>query len=238
MAFDQILVELQGVFGDDRRIAESAWTSSYSNGKKEFKTDEDVTRVVKMLGGSSPPHGVPFESVVLYFWIRLPIAVDRQFMTHRMQSANGMSGRYRTMPDDFYLAPPDIKELTDKANLSESGLLLSSEVDMYNFHCQTTNKFYRETVDIFRKAMDNDKITNAEFKRLREFYRGVLPQHNFTERTTTINLRSFANFIRQRTDSHAQLEIQYMANKMLEEVEKSNKIPLALKVLKENNWLI
>lgn len=238
MAFDQILVELQGVFGDDRRIAESAWTSSYSNGKKEFKTDEDVSRVVKMLGGSSPPHGVPFESVVLYFWIRLPIAVDRQFMTHRMQSANGMSGRYRTMPADFYLAPQDIKELTDKTLVSNDGMLLSSEVGMYNFHCETTNRFYRETVDTFRKAMDNGKITNAEFKRLREFYRGVLPQHNFTERTTTINLRSFANFQKQRNDSHAQPEIRYIAQRMLEEVETSGKIPVALAVLKENKWVV
>lgn len=228
----QIQVELQDVFGDDRRIAESAWTSSYTNGKKEFKTDEDVERVVRMLGGSKPAHGVPFESVVLYFWFRLPITTDRQYVTHRIQSMNGMSGRYRTMPQDYYAIPEDAASIMKRLdNFYE----VNNE---YHRLCAAANEWYRTQVGVHRSLEENGRITNAEFKRVREILRGVLPQCNMTERTATINLRSFSNFMKQRNDGHAAPEMQLLSQKMLEEVERSGKIPIALDVLKKNGWQI
>jgi thymidylate synthase (FAD) len=231
MAFNQILVELQDVFGDDRRIAESAWTSSLSLGKKEFKSDADVERVVKMLGGSKPPHGVPFESVLFYFWIRMPIISDRQYVTHRIQSMNGMSGRYRTMPDDFYLIPDDVALTLNRLGMDDC-------IDEYNQICLESNEWYRAKLKALRIEEDLGLISNAEYKRAREILRGVLPQANMTERTATINLRSFANLQKQRNDSHAAPEMQVLAQKMLDEVEASGKIPVALSVLKENGWIV
>lgn len=231
MGFSQILVELQDVFGDDRRIALSAWTSSFSNGKKEMKTDEDVERVIRMLGGSKPPHGVPFESVVFHFWIRMPITTDRQYVTHRIQSINGMSGRYRTMPSDWYEIPEDVRTIFQKVQCAN----FESEYDQL---CSHANQWYRESVSFLREAYLNERISNDEFKRAREIVRGCLPQSNMTERTATINLRSFANFQKQRNDSHAAPEIQYLAQQMLHEVEQCGKIPVALSVLKANVWVI
>ena len=232
MGLEQIVVELQDVFGDDRRIAESAWTSSFSHGKKELKSDADVERVVRMLGGSKPAHGVPFESVVFYFWFRLPITSDRQYVTHRVQSINGMSGRYRTMPSDFYQLPDDVLAILNKVALHDK---LSDE---YRRLCIAANDFYLDAVNTLREEEHKNHITNVEFKRLREIIRGVLPQANMTERTATINLRSFANFQKQRNDGHAAAEMQWIAQKMLEAVEASNKIPVALAVLKENGWIV
>lgn len=231
MAFEQILVELQDVFGDDRRIAESAWTSSYTNKTKDLKTDRDIDRVVRMLGGSKPAHGVPFESVVFYFWIRLPIVSDRQYATHRIQSMNGMSGRYRTMPDDWYLIPQDVREVLERV---ESTIT----VTLYDSICSRANEFYREECSKFKRFRDSSSISENEFKRIRETLRGCLPQANMTERTATINLRSFANFQKQRNDGHAAPEMQVIAQKMLEEVEKCGKIPIALEVLKANGWVV
>lgn len=230
MGFDQLLVELQDVMGSDRRIAESAWTSSYTDKAKELKTDADVERVVRMLGGSVPPHGVPFESVVFYFWIRMPITSDRQFMTHRIQSANGMSGRYRTMPQDWYGMPDDVKEICDRLG-AEKNIF-----EEYESMCNVSNSFYSAVVGWLRDAEKGGIITNPEFKRAREIVRGALPQANMTERTTTMNLRSFANFQKQRNDGHAAPEMQYIAQRMLEEVERCAKIPIALAVLKECGW--
>lgn len=231
MGFEQIQVELQDVMGDDRRIAESAWTSSMRHDKKDLRTDEDVARVVRMLGGSKPAHGVPFESVVFYFWIGLPISSDRQYVTHRIQSMNGMSGRYRTMPEDWFHLPEDVKGVLSRI---DNG----SMENLYEVICEGAHAFYRNSVNLFRAELNNKTITLDEFKRLRETFRNVLPQGSMTERTATINLRSFANFQKQRNDGHAQPEIRHIAQLMLAEVEKCGKIPVALEVLKENGWVV
>src|SRR5574343_1222477 len=110
----QIKVELQDWLGNDKSIAESAWTSSLTYQAKNNRTKKDVKRVVEMLANLK--HSVPFESVVLRFWIKLPIAVDRQLMTHRLQSASGMSGRYRTMPREFLKVPKDVLDIYSKVS--------------------------------------------------------------------------------------------------------------------------
>jgi len=109
---DQIKVELQDFMGGDRAIAEAAWTSSKDNQNRTNRPEEDVARVVNMLADYK--HSVPFESVIFRFWIRMPIAVDRQFMTHRIGSHSGMSGRYRTMPSEFLDVPKDVYNILSK----------------------------------------------------------------------------------------------------------------------------
>src|SRR5271154_6353925 len=93
----KILVELQETMGSDASIANAAWTSTYNKDKREDKYDDPdkVSNIVKrcILDG----HSVPLESVILRFWIRHPIFNDRQHMTHRIASHNGLSARYRTM---------------------------------------------------------------------------------------------------------------------------------------------
>jgi thymidylate synthase (FAD) len=46
--------------------------------------------------------------------------------------------------------------------------------------------------------------------------RDVLPNATKTEVITTMNLRSWRHFLKLRTDSHAQLEIRTLANKLLQ----------------------
>lgn len=239
MGFEQIQVELQEVMGNDRAIAEAAWTSSYTVAKKELKDDEDVARVIKMLASSDPPHGVPFESVIFRFWVRMPIATDRQHATHRIQSMNGLSGRYRTMPSDFYTAPDDILEIMKKLDkTAPAPEMWASWLYDYNQVCTDANEFYRSMVARAREAETAGALDNKEMKRLREFFRGVLPQHAMTERTTLMNLRSFANYQKQRNDDHAQPEIRNVAQKMLAAVEACGRIPVALECLKANAWRI
>lgn len=226
----QIKVELQEFMGSDRAIAEAAWTSSLSLEAKERRSDADVERIVNILADSG--HSTPFESVVLRFWIKMPISTDRQHMTHRIASHNGMSGRYRTMPDEWLDPPDDIMRFTGQ-NYS-----LSCFIDEYERLCQAANEWYRKTLAQLKEDETRGWITNADYKRLREFFRGVLPQNNMTERTTIFNLRSFANYQRLRNDSHAQPEIQEVARQMLKAVEDSKVAPLALAALKRNGWRI
>jgi len=223
----QIQVELQETMGDDKAIASSAWTSSLDYQKKQNRSDEDVERVVKMLADLQ--HSVPFESVVFRFWIKMPISADRQFMTHRIASHSGMSGRYRTMPNEFQAPPEDIYNILDKMNMEHY-------LWDYNYLCQRTNDWYNELLLELKVFEKQGEMTNAEYKRCREFFRGVLPQNNMTERVTTMNLRAFANFIKLRLSEHAQPEIRIVAQLMLEEVKEKAKCPIAIEWLEKNNW--
>jgi thymidylate synthase (FAD) len=231
----QIKVELQEWMGGDRAIAEAAWTSSFDYQKKKSRTDEDVKRVVNMLADLK--HSVPFESVVLRFWMKLPIQTDRQHMTHRIASHSGMSGRYRTMPSEWFEIPRDIQEILWKLDDKEPsfGKDISNE---YNNLCQEANNWYKYLIEDLKEFEKQEVISNPEFKRLREFFRGVLPQNNMTERTTIMNLRSFANYQKLRNSEHAQKEIRLMAQMMLTQVQEKNICPIALEALQRNGWSI
>lgn len=235
---DQIKVELQESLGSDRSIANSAWTSSFDKEKRDARTDEDVKRVVNMLADSK--HSVPFESVVFRFWFRLPIATDRQLMTHRIASHSGLSGRYRTVPTDYLQMPEEVKEIFRKSNPKDNNWKWDGQdfIIKYVDICEQANNEYINIVDVLKEAKENKQITNEEYKRAREFARGILPQHNMTERTTVMNLRSFANFIKLRNKPEAQPEIRDLAQKMLESVKASGVCPIAIEALERNNWVI
>lgn len=226
----QIQIELQAVYGGDREIAEAAWTSSLGRQAKVKRTDEDVKRVIDLLADQK--HSVPFESVIFRFWLKLPIAIDRQLMTHRLQSASGMSARYRRMPTEYLDVADDVQEIYKR--IQEEEHLLTN----YYSICESANTFYSMECEKLKKLFDENIITNDEYKRVREFLRGVLPQHNMTERISIMNLRSWANFYKLRSDKHAQLEIQQVASLMFEAVKASNVIPFALDALERNGWNI
>jgi flavin-dependent thymidylate synthase len=182
-------------------------------------------------------HSVPFESIVLRFWIKMPIQTDRQFMTHRLQSASGMSGRYRTMPSEYLETNDESDNIINK--IQPMGHKDSLDIfHGYYETCENANSYYNKSLELAKKAEKDGKIDNVEYKRLREFIRGTLPQNNMTERVTVMNLRSFSNFIKLRNSEHAQPEIREVAKKMLQLVKESDTIPVAINALERNNWVI
>jgi flavin-dependent thymidylate synthase len=232
ISMTQIKVELQSFFGSDSDIAAAAWTSSLDYQKKKTRTTEDVERVVKMLADAK--HSTPFESVVMRFWIKMPIAIDRQFMTHRLQSASGMSGRYRTMPSEYLEMTQEVVDIYNKVSELESELVQ----EKYTNLCKASNDFYNNECIAMKAAVTDKLITNDEYKRIREFLRGVLPQHNMTERVSIMNLRAWANFIKLRLKPEAQPEIQEVARLMLQEVKDKGVAPIAIEWLEKNGWNI
>lgn len=228
----QIKVELQAVYGGDREIAEAAWTSSTTLQAKDARSEEDTKRVVNMLADLK--HSVPFESVIFRFWFRLPIATDRQLMTHRIASHSGMSGRYRTMPEEFLAMPQDVIDALAKIE-PELGNVIENQ---YATLCHEANNWYKNLTKALKTHEKAGTISNADYKRVREFVRGVLPQHNMTERVTVMNLRSFANFIKLRSKPDAQPEIRHLAELMLTQVRESGKCPIAIESLERNGWSI
>lgn len=227
--FGEIQVELQEILGSDKTVAQSAWVSSLSKEKRENRSDEDVKRVVEFL--AEHKHGTPFESVVFRFWLRLPIFTHRQFIKHRLQSENSISGRYRTMPSDYYNIPRDVSEILTKAGCEESQ-------EEYKEAIEACYNSYMASLFSIKNAEKAGIITNEEFKRAREILRGQLPTCGMTESITTMNLRSFANFYKLRSKPDAQKEIQLIANAMLSVIKDNNSIPVAIAALEKNKWQI
>ena len=159
----------------------------------------------------------------------MPIFIDRQHMTHRIASHNGLSGRYRTMPLEYFKIPNDVENILIKAQAYNFG-------HKYNQICREAVSSYKDAIDQLKIAEKDNLISNEDFRRAREILRGQLPTSGMTERTTIMNLRSFANYQKQRNSSYAQPEIKYIAQLMLEEVERSNICPVAIATLKEIGW--
>lgn len=230
----KIQVELQQWMGGDVDIANAAWTSTYDKEKREDKYDDEdkVKQLVSRLIREG--HSTPVESVILRFWIRMPIFTDRQHMTHRIASHNGLSGRYRTLPDDWFSVPSDVKDIFDKIN-RDAGSRVTREYDSL---CKEVTQAYQKWLEFAKLAKFHSHITDAEYKRVREVIRGVLPTAGMVERTTIMNLRSFANYQRLRNSDHAQPEIREVARLMLEQVEANGIAPAAINTLKEIGWRI
>jgi thymidylate synthase (FAD) len=232
----KILVELQEYMGSDASIANAAWTSTYDKDRREDKYD-DPQKVASIVPGLiKAGHGTPIESVILRFWIRLPIFTDRQHMTHRIASHNGLSGRYRTLPGDWYTVPIDVVGIFNKAKERPLGDAGFDEREKYDEVCRMANYNYTRQVLVLKNAEKAGRITNAEFKRARECVRGQLPTAGMVERTTIMNLRSFANYQFQRNSSHAQPEIRQIATLMLEQVKEANVAPIAISTLESIGW--
>lgn len=229
-----IQVELQEWMGSDASIANAAWTSTYDKEKREDKYDDPAKVAALVPRLIRDGHTTPIESVVLRFWIRHPIFNDRQHMTHRIQSPNGLSGRYRTLPDDWYPIPDDVVNITEKC-IPTAGASLRSSFDE---EMERQYRYYSDWLHMLKKGELAGRITNAEYKRVREVIRGVLGTAFMVERTSILNLRSFANYQRLRNSDHAQPEIRSVARMMLEQVKAAKIAPVAIATLEEVGWRI
>lgn len=239
----EIKVELQDWMGSDVAIANAAWTSTYDKDRREGKYDDPVVVKDLIQKMAKEGHSVPFESVVFRFWIRAPIFVDRQHMTHRIASHNGLSGRYRTLPEDWYELPPDIIEIFKTMGLQDNlcgvGLnFVGQMVHQYNSIMDRANIFYRDVLAACKRAEKAHVISNGQYKRVREVARGVIGTSSMTERTTVMNLPSFANYQRLRNSDHAQPEIRGVAQMMLDLVWAKKICPAALDALVSVGWRI
>ncbi len=230
----KIEVELQEWMGSDESIANAAWTSTYDKTRREDRYDDPdkvralVPRLIK------EGHSTPIESVILRFWIRHPIFNDRQHMTHRIASHNGLSARYRTMPGDWYSIPEDVQTIFAKINYG-AGERLKRQFDA---HCDQQLQLYTEWLEFVKKADKASIISNGEYKRAREILRGILGTAFMVERTSILNLRSFANYQRLRNSDHAQVEIRSVAKLMLSQVKEKGVAPIAIATLEECGWRI
>jgi thymidylate synthase (FAD) len=214
---DRGFVRLIDHMGSDLSVVNAARVSF---GKRKETFDEADGKLVEYLAGHD--HTSPFRHTALTFHVKAPIFVFRQWMKHRIASEfNEISGRYVEFPEDEFFVPASFRR---QAKVNKQG----SEGEVAGAEGEQAREAFLEAC----------RHSVAQYKRLialgvcREQARCVLPLGLYSEVYWTVSLQAVAHFIRLRTDSHAQWEIQQYAQAVRRVAEQV--FPLALKALLES----
>lgn len=252
-----IQVELLKVVTDecsiDKEIAEAAWASTNQKSSTLIgKTSEDVEKVVTMLINDS--HDTPKEVVWFKFFLAIPIFCERQLDKYRMTiqrqdiqleflqggmgrdfiTQNEYSGRYRTLINEFIGMPEDVINIWDKGNDDVMNIDIHEE---WNNILTSQYNVYKSWLSTMWKGYTNGYITNAEYKRFREFVRGMLGTAYMTHMQWFMNLNALEHILCQRLKEDTQIETQWIAQLMLEEILKLENPPKAVQeMVKKYGW--
>lgn len=184
-------IELIGWYGDDTTIACSAWTSTSRDLTSEKK--ERIPALLKQLWNAEPvPHGSPFEKGIVHFLVDCDIASHIHLLKHRISSINAESARYKELKEDKFYIPQD-----------------------WNAEWQhSLEQFTKLSNSLYHRALEVMTPTLGR-KRAKESARFFKTYNSQIQADVMFNMRSFHNFLTQRMDSHAQLEIREIATEML-----------------------
>lgn len=144
-------------------------------------------------------HTSPFEQVQVWLEMKLPIFVARQFVRHRTVRLNEMSGRYVTLPADWYIPeifggkPIDVKQ--GQSNTLESYVQQHWKNHLHK-HCKNGYDAYTTAIS-----------------------QGVAPEHarlflslnHYTHWLWNQDLHNLMHFLSLRDHEHAQVEAQAYA---------------------------
>ena len=146
--------------------------------------------------------------------IKCPLSIATQILRHRTGSFNQVSGRYRTIKNEF------ISELNDISSILKK---MYNENFYYKYieNIGSNIKKYESLMLDAKNSKNEEIITNEEYKRLREVARYILPEGRMTELYVTFYLDDFDNYLFLRNSPHAQIEHIWIAQKMKKELNKS-----------------
>ena len=186
-------VELLGYYGSDLIHAQSAWTSTSRD-----LTEEKIGRVDKLLTMlASEGHHTPFEKSGLHFLVTVDQATHIHLLKHRIGvSINGESARYKELKEDKMYLPYDWSNtwMMKLENYAEEG-----------------NKLYHEALEYFTPILGR--------KRAKESARYFKAFNSQITMDIMFNWRSFYHFLQLRNSEHAQKEVMFLAQQMLDQVK-------------------
>jgi thymidylate synthase (FAD) len=147
-------------------------------------------------------HTSPFELVTVKLGVQLPIFVAREWMRHRTQSFNEMSGRYTQLPRLFYVpAREQIREQKGKPGayhyetIEDEALAEQVRSDIRD----TSNAAFGIYEGMLARGI------------AKEVARLVLPVNTYTKFVVSANLLNWMRFLSLRNHEHAQHEIRVYA---------------------------
>ena len=162
-------------------------------------------------------HFTPFTHPQITLRYTVPIFVARQEFKHIVGfTRNEVSRRYVDDTPEFYV--PEVWRSRPDGSVKQGSGVPFTEMLYTEDEDGFTSSVYEEYEDIIHSVLQTYKQM-IEKGVAPEMARMLLPQSMYTSYYVTGSLAAFARFVKQRTDPHAQVEIQELA-KMVDEVIK------------------
>ena len=165
-----------------------------------------------------PDHWTPFGHTAITLHIKAPIFVARQLGKHQVGTVwNEVSRRYVSDEPEFFYPPTFRKtaENVKQGSSDEEATLLREPLPRLS-HSGGRIKQSIGVANAHIKELYEELLASGVCP---EQARMVLPQSMYTEWYWTGNLYSFANVFVQRSDSHAQREVQEIARQIGEIIQ-------------------
>ena len=205
-------VELVQSMGEDITIVNSARVSF---GVQKDKLDSKDEKLINYL--IRHKHTSTLEHNIATFRIKVPLFVRSQHHRHRTWSYNEISRRYTDVNLEFYETEMLRTQHKSNRQASEREETFNPEISIDTEMCsvpmvksasEIIKMHHKDSIKLFDKLIDAGVC--------KEQARGVLPQNLYTEYYATANLNNILKFIDLRMHEGAQVEIQVLAEKMLE----------------------
>ena len=148
-------------------------------------------------------HTSPFEMIEIWMEMKMPIFVARQFVRHRTASLNEVSGRYITLPAEWYIP----KVVGGKAPNAKQG-----QEDNLS---QTDQEWFRQVLERNCQYSYDDYIVALRKGVAAEHARMLLHLNHYTHWLWKQDLHNIMHLLSLRDHSHAQIEAQEYATAML-----------------------
>lgn len=189
--------------GDDLTVVNAARVS-FSK-ESEWEEQDGLTflpmrdaKLIKYL--ATHQHWTPFAHPQITVRIKAPIFVRTQLFKHKVGFVeNEVSRRYVVENPQFY-TPIWRNAPTDGAKQGSSGFVIEPSVLMMSGFREAAEK----CVEVYNGLLASGVAP--------EQARSILPQSTYTEWWWTGSLSAFARVYKQRTDAHAQWEVQRYAD--------------------------
>lgn len=182
---------------------------------KEDRTGNDEGADTKLMFFlSREGHTSVFEHQSATFLIECPLFIRSQIMRHRTFSYNEISRRYTSEQIGFWM-PSALRKQAPKNKQCSEGWL---EDELQTPAALTMKQSALNATGTYSLLLDSGVS--------REQARAVLPQSLLTRFYMTGNLRNWAHFLKLRLDSHAQPEVQIIAQRIEAELRKLWPLPM------------
>lgn len=194
---DKGFVELVDCMGNDLTVVNAARVS-FAKESLEF-TDKDEKLIAYL---AKHNHWTPFAHPQITLRIKAPISIRTQCFKHKQGFVeNEISRRYVSYDPDLYIPRWRTKPTGGAKQGSETFMEYGDDWNS----CNICYSFVAEKcIDVYNTLLDKGVAP--------EQARFVLPQGVYTEWWWTGSLAAYARFYRQRSDSHAQWEVQEYAS--------------------------
>lgn len=192
--------QLIDFMGDDSSVVKAARVSFAGDHEVSGRTKEQDEKLIMYLAKHG--HWTPFAHTQITLRMTAPIPIRTQCFKHKFGFVeNEESRRYVSYTPDYYM-PRFRMQAVNKKQGSGSEFDGEDQFELCNMYEDAIQRSIKTYEELLEKGVAEEQA------------RFVLPQGCLVNWYWTGSLAAFARFYNQRTDPHAQLEIQELAKEV------------------------